>query len=194
MTDLAGREFTALRATIRARGTARLWAFLAGMVAWAALLIGILIWLPIPLAAAVPLLVLLATFEVVRAFHLGVERVGRYVQAFFEEMSPDGQFVAPAWERTAMAFGPSLPGAGVHPFFLPVFILATLINFLAVLLPQPMAVELSTLAVPHLAFVVWMLYCDRGMRKQRATELARYRAIRDGDKDEATETQRSQRR
>ena len=36
-----------------------------------------------------------------------------------------------------------------------------------------------TLAVPHVAFVVWMLYCDRAMRKQRATELARYRALED---------------
>jgi hypothetical protein len=39
-------------------------------------------------------------------------------------------------------------------------------------------VEIMTMAVPHVAFIVWMLYCDRGMRRQRTTELARYRALK----------------
>jgi hypothetical protein len=180
MNDLPGREFETLRATIRARGGARPWAFLAGISAWAALLILVLIWLPNPIAAAVPLLVLVATFEVVRSLHLVVERIGRYVQAFFEEGSAiDGPLVPPAWERTAMIFGPRVPGVGVHPFFLPVFLLATVINLLAVVLPDPIPLELGAMLLPHVAFVVWMIYCDRAMRKQRATELARYRALRD---------------
>jgi hypothetical protein len=153
-------------------------AFLAGVCAWAALLLAVLIWLPVPIAAAVPLLVLLATFEVVRNFHLGVERIGRYLQVFYEERAADGPLMAPAWETTAMAFGPSVPGAGGHPFFLPLFLFATIVNYLAVVLPGPVAIELATLAVPHLGFVVWMVYCDRGMRKQRANDLARYRALR----------------
>jgi hypothetical protein len=63
--------------------------------------------------------------------------------------------------------------------FLPLFALAAVANFLAVWLPGPLPVESGTLAVPHLAFVAWMIYCDRAMRAQRAQELARYRAIRD---------------
>jgi hypothetical protein len=178
MSDLAGREFSILRDTIRERGTARPFAFLAGLTGWAALLIIVLVWLPSPIAAAVPLSVLLATFETVRAFHLGVERIGRYVQVFFEGMSADRQFVPPAWERTAMVFGRSLPGAGVHPYFLPVFLLAAVVNFLAVMLPGPILAEVTVMAVPHLAFIVWVVYCDRGMRKQRADELARFEQIR----------------
>jgi hypothetical protein len=129
--------------------------------------------------AVVPLLVLLATFEVTRALHLGIERIGRYLQAFYEEdAGAEAPLTKPAWERTAMMFGPTLPGAGGHPFFLAVFLLATFVNFLAVVLPAPMLVEMVTLAAPHVAFIVWMLYCDRGMRRQRTTELARYRALK----------------
>ena len=179
MDDFAGREFTALRETIRSRAGARPLICLAGLVAWAATLLGVLIWLPNPIASVVPLLVLLATFEVVRSLHLGVERIGRYLQVFFEE-GPSGSAptVRPAWEHTAMIFGPALPGAGVHPLFQSLFMLATLVNLLAVLLPGPILLEIATLAVPHLAFVVWVLYCDRRMRQQRAAELARFREIR----------------
>lgn len=77
-----------------------------------------------------------------------------------------------------MSLGPTLPGAGGHPLFLPLFLSAVAVNFLAVLLPDPVPLELLALAVPHGAFTVWLLYCDRGMRRQRAAELARYRALR----------------
>ena len=179
MNDLPGREYGALRDTIRTRGGARPLALLAGISVWAALLISTLIWLRIPLAAAVPLLVLLATFEAVRALHAGVERIGRYLQVFYEESEPEAVLAVPAWERTAMIFGPSVPGAGGHPLFLPVFVLATVLNFVAVILPEPVIEELSVMTVPHLAFIVWLVYCDRGMRKQRTAELARYRALKD---------------
>jgi hypothetical protein len=178
MNDVAGREYEALRATIRSRAGLRPCVFLSGLTAWAVLLVAVLVWLSTPLASVVPLLILVSTFEVVRMLHLSVERIGRYIQVFFEggdvaPMSP------PAWEHVAMAFGPSLPGAGGHPYFLPVFLMATPVNFLAVLWPGPVPVEFATLAVPHLAFVTWLIYCDIGMRKQRATELARFRALKE---------------
>jgi hypothetical protein len=180
MDDVAGLEYAALRETIRARGGARPIAFLIGLGAWAAVLLGVLTWLANPIASVVPLLVLAGTFEVLRSLHLGVERIGRYIQVFFEEDAtgrpPAGP---PRWEHTAMAFGPSVPGAGVHPYFLPVFLMAAVVNFLAVLFPGPVIVELVVLAVPHLAFLSWLLYCDRGMRRQRGEELARFRAMRD---------------
>lgn len=181
MTDIADREYAALRETIRARGGARSIAFLSGVMAWAAVLVGVLTWLPSPVASVVPLLVLVATFEVIRALHLGIERIGRYLQVYFEEEPSNGGITtAPAWEQTAMAFGPSVPGAGVHPYFPQVFVMATIVNFLAVVFPGPVMVELTALAVPHVAFVIWLIYCDRGMRKQRATELARFRELRSG--------------
>ena len=179
MNDLAGREYSALRETIRSRGGLRPIAFVSGIAGWAAVLVAILAWVPTPLASVVPLLVLLAMFEVIRALHLGVERIGRYVQVFFEETgSGSAPTTPPAWEHTAMAFGPSVPGAGVHPYFLPVFFMAIAVNFLAVVFPGPVMVELATLAVPHAAFVIWVIYCDLGMRKQRDSELARFRALR----------------
>jgi hypothetical protein len=180
MSDLAAQEFAALRDTIRRRAGARPLVAFAGVAVWAVVMLGVLIWLQNPLAAVVPLLVLVAAFEVVRTLHLGVERIGRYVQVFFEESSAgaDTALSPPAWERTAMMFGPSLPGAGGHPLFFPVFFMATVANLLAVVLPGPLAIELGTLLVPHAAFISWMLYCDRGMRQQRSAELARFRAIK----------------
>jgi hypothetical protein len=177
MDDLAAVEFSALRETIRTRGTARVAVLLAGFASWAVVVILVMVWLPVPMAAVVPLLVLVATFEVVRVLHLGVERVGRYIQVFYED-SAGQPLTTPAWERTAMAFGPTVPGAAGHPLFLPLFLMATVVNGLAVVLPGPILVEGVTLAVPHLAFVAWLAYCDRGMRRQRAADLARYRALK----------------
>jgi hypothetical protein len=179
MNDFAAPEFAALRDTVRVRGSLRAIILLAGVGTWAALLIAVLAWLPNPVASAVPLVVLLATLEVLRTLHLGVERIGRYIQVFFEEDrgggAPGGP---PAWEHIAMQFGPTLPGAGGHPYFLAVFLVAAVVNFLAVLFPGPLLVEWTVLAVPHLAFIIWLIYCDRGMRKQRTAELGRFRELR----------------
>ena len=180
MDTLSSLEYRALRDTIRTRGGARPLALLLGLGIWASLLVAVLVWLPNPIASVIPLLLLVATFEVVRTLHLSVERIGRYVQVFFEEgdggRSPTHP---PAWEHTAMVFGPRLPGAGGHPLFLPIVVFAAIANYLAVLMPGPVPVELLTLAVPHLACIVWMIVCDRGMRAQRTTELARYRALKE---------------
>jgi hypothetical protein len=54
-----------------------------------------------------------------------------------------------------------------------------MVNLLAVLLPGPVAVELSLMAVPHAAFLIWIVWTDRIMRGQRVRELARFRALRD---------------
>lgn len=179
MQDYAEREFSVLRETIRSRGSLRPIVLLTGISAWAVVLVAVLAWLPNPVASVVPLVILLATLEAVRTLHLAVERIGRYIQVFCEEDpgrgSPHGP---PAWEHTAMQFGPSLPGAGGHPYFLAVFLLATVVNFLAVLFPGPLPIELTTLAIPHVALIIWLIYCDRGMRKQRSAELARFRELR----------------
>jgi hypothetical protein len=179
MDDLAIHEFAALRATIQSRGGTRILSFLAGICAWAVTLTAVLAWLPSPMASLVPLVLLLTTFEVVRVQHLVVERIGRYVQVFYEEAGSGADALRPpTWERAAMHFGPATPGAGGHPLFLPVFAVAVLANSLAIIFPGPIAVEAGTLAVPHVAFVAWMLYCDRGMRRQRAADLERYRALK----------------
>ena len=174
-------EYRVLRETIALRGTLRPLLLLAGMAAWAAVLVAVLDLLPYPLASMIPLLVLLATFEAIRPLHVGAERIGRYVQVFHEERTaaPPPLADPPSWERVAMVFGSGVPGAGGHPLFAPVFGLAAVVNLLAVVLPGPVGVELAMLAVPHVAFLVWLVITDRAMRMQRATELGRFRALRD---------------
>jgi len=70
-----------------------------------------------------------------------------------------------------------VPGIGGHPLFVPVFMLATLTNYLAVLIPGPVPLEFGALAVPHVAFIAWLGFADRAMRRQRDIELARFRDL-----------------
>jgi hypothetical protein len=178
----AATEYRVLRETIAARGSLRPVLVLIGIAAWALILTAVLAWIPYPIAAIIPLLVLLATFEVIRPLHFGAERIGRYLQVFYEE---DGQperrlTETPSWERVAMRLN-AVPGTGGHPLFVPLFFLATIVNTLPVLLAQPLAtpIELAALGVPHAAFMLWLLNADRAMRKQRAAELAQFRDLRD---------------
>jgi hypothetical protein len=178
----AATEYRVLRDTIAARGSLRPVLVLIGIAGWALILTAVLAWIPYPIAAIIPLLVLLATFEVIRPLHFGAERIGRYLQVFYEE---DGQperrlSETPSWERVAMRLS-AVPGTGGHPLFVPLFFLATIVNTLPVLLAQPLAtpIELGALAVPHAAFMLWLFNADRAMRKQRAAELEQFRALRD---------------
>jgi len=174
----SGSEYLVLRKTIAQRGTIRSVLALIGIGQWAAVLIAVLALLPYPVAAAIPLLVLAATFEIIRPLHFGAERIGRYLQVFYEEAGEPGRPMSdtPSWERVAMSFG-RVPGVGGHPLFVPTFFMATALNYLAVLLPAPIAIEMGVMAIPHAAFLVWLLAADRAMRRQRAIELDRLRAL-----------------
>ena len=180
----AATEYRVLRETIAARGGLRPILAIVGLGLWSLSLTLVLVWLPYPVATVIPLLLLLATFEIIRPLHFGVERIGRYLQVFYEEEGQPGRPFAetPSWERLAMRLR-AVPGSGGHPLFIPVFLLATIANTLPVLLAQPPAtlIELAALGVPHLAFVVWLLKTDRAMRSQRQSELTQFRALRDRD-------------
>lgn len=173
-------EYLVLRQTIARRGALRPILALAGLAMWAAVLTAVLVLVPVPVAASIPLLLLLVTFEVIRPLHFGAERIGRYLQVFYEEAGNPGRALSdtPSWERVAMSLG-AVPGVGGHPLFVPVFLIATAINYLAVVLPDPVSIELTVMAVPHLAFIGWLVAGDRAMRGQRALELARLRALKD---------------
>jgi hypothetical protein len=160
-------EYRALRHAIAQRGTARVLLQWAGIVAWAALLVAVLVWLPFPAAALVPLVALTAAFELARGLHLGVERIGRFLQVFHE--TDDAPHTR--WEHVAMALGPQVPGAGGHPLALPLYTIATAVNGLAVALPRALPVEWAAIGGAHLAFITWMAVCDQRMRRQRQEEL-----------------------
>lgn len=178
----AATEYRILRQTIADRGSLRPILALSGIAIWALLLTVVLTWVPYPIASVIPLFVLLATFEVIRPLHFGAERIGRYLQVFYEEEDQPERPLhhTPSWERVAMRLG-TVPGTGGHPLFVPIFFLATIVNALPVLLAQPLAtpVELAALGVPHLAFMVWLFRADRAMRVQRAAELEQFRQLHD---------------
>src|SRR5712692_1617958 len=75
MTSRELEEYRALRDTIRERSTARVWVFLAGLVAWAALTVATAALAALPVATLLPLLILAAAFEAVFSLHVGVERI-----------------------------------------------------------------------------------------------------------------------
>src|SRR5437763_16246315 len=128
MTPREVEEYRALRATIRQRGSLRLIVFLAAIFAWAAATIATAALAALPVATLLPLLVLAAIFEAVFALHTGVERIGRYLQVYFEDAS--------GWEHVTMAYGRTFRG-GPDPLFTLVFIGAAILNFVPVLIAEP---------------------------------------------------------
>lgn len=195
--ELACAEYVALRATIAARGHLKLGLVVGGLAAWAALLLAVLAWLPQPVLAVIPLMLLIVVFEALRSLHFGVERIGRYLQVYFEDPFGDGPLrggtpygegplrggkiaMPPAWESAVARVGGRLPGAAGHPLFIPLFLLATMTNLLAVALPGPIPEEWIPLGLLHAGFAGWMVYVDRGVRAQRAHDEERFREIRNG--------------
>jgi hypothetical protein len=161
-------EYKALRATIRERGTTRLIVTAITFVAWAALALTLLSVGVVPALGLIPLIVLVAGFEVVFALHVGVERIGRFVQVHYE--SPGS---LPAWETTAMGLGKAPGGTGgLDPLFGWVFALATLLNFGGTaLLAVEVPVELIVLGMLHLVFVIRLLNARRFAAGQRQRDL-----------------------
>lgn len=170
---LRTEEFAALRATIRERGTRRVSLVVATIIAWAALCLATEVWIATPVATLVPLVVLAAGFEATFALHVGVERIGRYLQVEYEG-TPD----SPAWEHTAMRFGAVAgPAAGtVDPLFSSLFIFATALNIVPAVLSvagvEGGAIELAVFGLVHLTLIIRILRARAYAAKQRALDLA----------------------
>jgi hypothetical protein len=167
-------EYRALRDTIRERGTTRIWVFLAGLAAWGAMTLATASLASLPVATFLPLLILAATFEAVFGLHVAVERIGRYIQVFFET---DG-----GWEHVAMAVGRPLKGTSSDPLFTAHFIIAIVLNIVPALLvePQPVAIEVWVVLGVHLLVVSRILLARRVATHQRAADLRRFQELRDG--------------
>jgi hypothetical protein len=162
-------EYGALRATIRQRGSLRPCVFVAGLSAWALVTLATtLVTLP-PVIAVIPLVVLAGTFEAVFGLHVAVERIGRYLQVFFDD----------DWERRAMAAGAPLAGTGADPLFAMTFALAALCNFIPVLLAGPVTAELVVIGGAHVLFGVRLAAARRAAGRQRAADLERFQLVRD---------------
>ena len=173
MTPREHEEYRALRATIRERGTARAWVFVFGLSVWAGLALSVLVLTSSPAATLLPLFVLAGTFEVVFALHVSVERIGRYIQVFYEEQSTDRN-----WERTAMAFGQPLAGTGADPLFAVLFSLATLFNALTAVFGGATRVQLAVVGTAHILLLARIARARWSGQRQRTADLERFRQLK----------------
>jgi hypothetical protein len=151
-------------------------------VSWSAITLVLLLFSELPVGSLLSLAVLSAGFETIHALHVGVERIGRYVQVFYEERASTDELL-PRWETTAMAVGPTLPGGGVDPLFSVLFLSATVLNLLPMTLPGVTAVEAAVIGALHVALVVRVIRARAAAARQRAVELERYRQLRLGERN-----------
>jgi hypothetical protein len=171
--SLPDQEFAVLRETIASRGTTRMVLLPVTLIGWSALSLLLLLFSEVPLGSLLTLAVLVGGFEAIHALHVGVERIGRYLQVFYETSND-----TPRWETTAMSVGPSLPGGGIDPLFSVLFVCATFLNVIPALLPQPTRMELGVVGALHAAFIFRVIRARGAAARQRAVELETYRALR----------------
>jgi hypothetical protein len=173
MTPRELAEYRALRQTIRERGTARVWLQWATFVAWAALAIATEAAAAWPIATLVPLLVLAVGFETGFALHTGVERIGRYIQVFFESEDTDR-----GWEHRIMSYGDAAGAPTSDPLLALHFWIAAVFNFVPVLLANPAPSEWTVVGGLHVLLVARVAAARRQARRQRAIDLARFRQLK----------------
>jgi hypothetical protein len=170
-------EYSALRATIRERGTARMLLIPFVITAWAAVAVATSAVITVAISTLVPLLVLAAGFEAVFALYTNVERIGRYLQVAHERDPAGG------WEHVTMEYGRRFPGGGPDPLFARLFMTAVSVNFLPVTLGGT-TLEILVLAALHFVFINRIRLAQNAARAQRALDLERFQALV-GDPDAA---------
>jgi hypothetical protein len=163
------QEYTALRDTIRERGTARMLLLPVTFGIWAGIAVATTAVIQLPIASLLPLVVLAAGFEAIYALHINVERIGRYLQVFHE---PDG-----GWEHVAMEFGRRFPGRGPDALFSALFLTATAINYLPVALGGATP-ELVAGGLLHLLLALHIGTARSRASQQRQKDLERFLAIK----------------
>jgi hypothetical protein len=169
-------EYQSLRDTIRERGTVRMCAVLGGLVAWGALAIALLLTGLDGSVLLVPFVVLAATFEINFFIHTGVERIGRYIQVFYEEREG-----AAGWETIAMSYGKKFPSA-LDPLFAVIFSVAAALNFLSSIpVAQRRLGWIALSLASHLAFGYRIVSARRLAASQRALDLDRFRSLAAGE-------------
>jgi hypothetical protein len=181
MTSREQDEYQALRATIRERGTARICVFVGGIAAWAAATIATAALASTPVATLLPLLLLVSVFEAIFAIHVGIERIGRYIQVFYETDRPgesDGPGGSVGWEHAAMAFGRPAGAAATDALFTVPFLIAALFNAAPALTLEPARVELVFVAGAHTLFILRLVVARRAASRQRAVDLERFQQLK----------------
>jgi hypothetical protein len=173
MTAREIEEYRALRDTIRERSTLRVWIVLAGLAAWGALTIATGALAELPVSTLLPLLILSTAFEIVFSLHTGVERIGRYVQVFFESESADR-----GWEHYAMAYGRQFPGSGPDPLFAAYFWAATVLNIVPAAVARPAPLEWAVVGTLHVMVIGRIALARRRAGHQRSQDLERFQKLK----------------
>ncbi|HEX7139573.1 MAG TPA: hypothetical protein VF219_17100 [Vicinamibacterales bacterium] len=168
MIERSAQEYAALRATIRERGTARVYIFALGLVAWAALALASVVLVVPPVTTVIPVVVLAATFEAVYGLHTGVERIGRYLLVFHDDR----------WEQAAGVFGHRPRAPQADPLFAVPFLIAALVNLVPLLSTTPIVQELVIVGVAHGVFGARVLQARAAAGRQRALDTERFRQLR----------------
>jgi hypothetical protein len=163
----AQEEYRALRATVRERGTARVWVFAAGLFGWAALATATAALTSPPVATLIPLVALASTFEAVFSLHAGVERIGRYLRAAHHD----------EWERVAAAFGRPAGAITVDPLFTVPFLFAAVVNLEPLLASRPTIEELVFVVGAHVLFALRITLARAAAARQRAVDAERFDEI-----------------
>jgi len=169
MADRPGEEYAALRATIRERGTARIYVFALGLASWAALTLTSVVLVVPPVTTIVPLLVLAGTFEAVYGLHVGVERIGRYLLVFHDD----------GWERAVGSFGQPAGAPRSDALFTAQFLLAALANLVPLLSTTPIVQELAVVGAAHAVFAARVFQARAAAGRQRAADAERFRQLRE---------------
>lgn len=176
----AQAEFQALRATIRERGSLRVLVFVLGLASWAL----VWAWLAsspfLPFISLVPLALLAGVFEAVNALHVGVERIGRYLEVFHEGTpgpALDDLGARARWETTMTAFGRRFGGGSPDPLFSGVFATAVLLNLLPVAMLKLRTTEWVFFGLLHLAVLGRLVRSRRRAAEQRAADLDAFLAL-----------------
>ena len=179
-------EFRALRATIRDRAIARVILLAISWVGWAAIATAIMLVLPATPLLALPLVVVLAAFEVNLGTVRATERICDYLRVVFEERR-----AVPGWETATADLAGRRPATAGDALFFWIFVAVLCANYLCVVVAvgetaDPSArvredsLDLAVATVLHGAVLLRFVLARRGLVSGRAGELERLRtAIHD---------------
>jgi hypothetical protein len=132
-------EFRALRAAIRERAIARVVLLAVSWVGWAALATAIMLVLPAVPLLVLPLVVLLAAFEVNLGIVRAAARIGTYLRVVFEERR-----AVPGWETALADLARRHPNTAGDPLFFWVFVAVLCANYLCVIIAMGEAADPAT--------------------------------------------------
>ena len=180
-------EFRALRAAIRERTIARVLLLTLAWVGWAALATAIMLVLPAVPLLALPLVVLLAAFEVNLGTVRGAERIAAYVRLVFEERR-----AVPGWETASADLARRYPAMAGDPLFFWVFVAVICANYLCVVIAagetadpstrvREDSLDLALVTALHGAVLLRFVLGRRALMRGRRGELERVRTVLAGD-------------